>query len=99
MHNENQSLPAAVASPPPCHEAVSVRVRQLVDVWAGVARRAEIFQYPIREMQARQWIAETNDTAALESELCHFFGVPNIAAIREVQISQGAGPRAAAGKE
>jgi hypothetical protein len=32
-----------------------------------------LFEYPIRDMQARGWIAATNDTAELESELCRFF--------------------------
>ena len=50
------------------------RVRALVGAWERSSRRAAIFEYPIREMQARGWIAQTDDTEQLESELLRFFG-------------------------
>lgn len=65
---------------------MTVRVRQLARAWSGVARRAALFVYPIREMQARQWIATTNDTDELEREMCRFFGTASIDEIPFVQI-------------
>ena len=46
------------------------RIQELATAWARVARRAAIFEYPIRDMQARGWIAKTDVTEELESELC-----------------------------
>jgi hypothetical protein len=90
----NESLPAAAVSRQPCNG----RVRRLAEAWFGVQRRAEIFEYPIREMQSRSWIAHTNDTDELERELCRFFGAPSVAAIKTMPLYQGFGPDAAAGK-
>ncbi len=54
------------------------RVEQLAMAWSGVQKRAAIFEYPIREMQSRGWIATTDDTAELEREFCRFFQVANV---------------------
>jgi len=64
------------------------RVEQLAIAWSGVQRRAAIFDYPIREMQARGWIEITDDTDELEAELCRFFEAPSVAAIPSMPFSR-----------
>ncbi len=54
------------------------RADKLAQAFSGVAVRAAIFEYPVREMQARGWIATTDDTAELEREMCRFFRVPTV---------------------
>lgn len=75
--------------------------QQLVTAWAGVQKRAAIFEYPVRDMQDRGWILTTNDTTELESELCRFFHSPTIEAIplaAAEYLGQGGRLPAAAGK-
>lgn len=59
------------------------RVAQLLAAYSNVERRAAIFDYPVREMQQRRWINETNDTAELEQELCKFFHAASVKQIPE----------------
>jgi HTH-type transcriptional regulator/antitoxin HigA len=48
-----------------------------------IARRARIFSVgPIKEMQKREWVPDTADTAELERALVRFFGGPLDAAIQ-----------------
>lgn len=96
----NESLPAAAVRRQPCEDVHSARAESLFRAWASVQRRAAIFEYPIREMQARGWINTTNDTDELEMELCGFFGAPTVAMIRKVPFSvrEGRGLATAAGK-
>lgn len=67
---------------------MNARLFQLVAAYARVAPRAAIFEYPVRAMQARGWIKETNDTAELEEELCRFTGAPSVAAIGQHFVEQ-----------
>ena len=45
------------------------RLSQTKQVDPTVVTRSKIFGYPIKEMQKRRWIAETDDTSELEYEL------------------------------
>ena len=53
------------------------RLQLATAVGTEVSRRAQLFtRAPIREMQRRGWIEDTNDVDALEHELTRFFGQP-----------------------
>lgn len=62
-----------------------MRVDMLAEAWGGVRRRAEILEYPVREMIERGWISpvDISDTDALEQELCRFFRCESISGIRD----------------
>ena len=50
------------------------RLSQVDYVDKAVILRSELFSFPIKEMQKRQWIAETRDPEELRQELERFFG-------------------------
>ena len=50
---------------------------------AAVARRARLFELaPVKEMQRRGWIDDTDDPNQLEGSLCRFFEVASLEQIR-----------------
>ena len=55
------------------------RLSQVDYVHEAVLIRSEIFSFPIKEMQKRQWIAETREPAELRKELDRFFGDDTLA--------------------
>lgn len=56
----------------------------------AVARRRRLFELaPIKDMQRRGWIPETNNALDLERELCRFFGIENL----DVDPQLGVAPR------
>jgi len=45
----------------------------------AVRRRSRMFQLaPVKELQRRRWISDTDDPAELERELCQFLGIASI---------------------
>ncbi|MBI1178759.1 addiction module antidote protein, HigA family [bacterium] len=55
------------------------RLSKVDQVDPEMEKRARLYDLaPIKEMQKRRWIAPTKTTAALELELCKFFGVVSI---------------------
>jgi HTH-type transcriptional regulator/antitoxin HigA len=50
------------------------RLSQIDYVDQAVILRSELFSYPIKEMQKRGWIAETQDVAELQQEVDRFLG-------------------------
>lgn len=55
------------------------RLSQTDYVDQAVVLRSELFSFPIKEMQRRQWIAETRDPGELRQELDRFFGDDTLA--------------------
>jgi HTH-type transcriptional regulator / antitoxin HigA len=43
-----------------------------------VARRARVYQFPVREMANRGWIRKSGDVEELEKEITHFFGIDDL---------------------
>jgi HTH-type transcriptional regulator / antitoxin HigA len=55
------------------------RLSQTDYVDEAVILRSELFSFPIKEMQKRQWIAETREPEELRQELDRFFGDDTLA--------------------
>ena len=66
---------------------ISLAAKQLAQAFSRIQRRAAIFEYPIREMQERGWIAKTDDTEELERELCLFSGASSVSEIPNFPVS------------
>lgn len=51
------------------------RISRMDDV---VARRARVYEFPVREMANRGWIRKSGDVAELEEEIRRFFGIDDL---------------------
>jgi HTH-type transcriptional regulator/antitoxin HigA len=54
------------------------RLSQTEYVSEDIVRRSALFGYPIKEMQKRRWIRDTQDVSEIEDELIRFFGESDI---------------------
>ncbi len=102
---QNPELLAASGSRPTCARELrlSMATKQLALAWSGVQRRAVLFEYPVRAMQDRGWIIQTNDTEELEREMLRFFNCDSIEGMTVEnltrRLAQGSRMAPAAGKD